>query len=129
MVKPSSLKLSLSLSHGLSVLSLSLHRPKTKNPKLPPKSKMSKLLIFLTLIPLLPILTTSFSPENRSSRRVLVLLDDLALKSSHSVFFNSLQSRGFHFNFNINWDEWRLIVFISNCTCIFSAHKHGLRLE
>ncbi|KAM4089016.1 hypothetical protein ACB094_07G117300 [Castanea mollissima] len=62
---------------------------------------MSKLLIFLTLIPLLPILTTSFSPENPSSRRVLVLLDDLALKSSHSVFFNSLQSRGFDLDFKL----------------------------
>nr|POE83101.1 dolichyl-diphosphooligosaccharide--protein glycosyltransferase 48 kda subunit [Quercus suber] len=62
---------------------------------------MSKLLIFLTLIPLLPILTTSFSPENPSGRRVLVLLDDLALKSSHSVFFNSLQSRGFDLDFKL----------------------------
>uniref|UniRef100_A0A2N9ED59 Dolichyl-diphosphooligosaccharide--protein glycosyltransferase 48 kDa subunit n=1 Tax=Fagus sylvatica TaxID=28930 RepID=A0A2N9ED59_FAGSY len=62
---------------------------------------MSKLFIFLTLIPLLPILCTSFSPENASSRRVLVLLDDLALKSSHSLFFNSLQSRGFDLDFKL----------------------------
>uniref|UniRef100_A0A7N2MZ57 Uncharacterized protein n=1 Tax=Quercus lobata TaxID=97700 RepID=A0A7N2MZ57_QUELO len=76
--------------------------PKPKTLSSPPKSKMSKLLIFLTLIPLLPILITSFSPENPSSRRVLVLLDYLTLKSSHSVFFNSLQSRGFDLDFNLS---------------------------
>ncbi|XP_059433890.1 dolichyl-diphosphooligosaccharide--protein glycosyltransferase 48 kDa subunit [Corylus avellana] len=62
---------------------------------------MAKLLLFLTLIPLLPFLCTSFSPENPSSRRALVLLDDLALKSSHSDFFKSLQSRGFDLDFKL----------------------------
>ncbi|KAB1199016.1 Dolichyl-diphosphooligosaccharide--protein glycosyltransferase 48 kDa subunit [Morella rubra] len=62
---------------------------------------MSKFLLFLTLIPFLPLLCTSFSPENPSSRRVLVLLDDLALKSSHSVYFKSLQSRGFELDFKL----------------------------
>jgi len=61
---------------------------------------MSKLLLFLTLIPLLPFLCTSFSPESPSSRRVLVLLD-LALKSSHSDFFKSLQSREFDLDFKL----------------------------
>ncbi|XP_041015786.1 dolichyl-diphosphooligosaccharide--protein glycosyltransferase 48 kDa subunit [Juglans microcarpa x Juglans regia] len=65
---------------------------------------MSKLHLFLTLIPLLPFLCTSFSPENPSSRRVLVLLDDLALKSSHSLYFKSLQSRGFQIDFKLSDD-------------------------
>ncbi|XP_018849589.1 dolichyl-diphosphooligosaccharide--protein glycosyltransferase 48 kDa subunit-like isoform X2 [Juglans regia] len=62
---------------------------------------MPKLPLFLILIPFLPFLCTSFSPENPSSRRVLVLLDDLALKSSHSVYFKSLQSRGFELDFKL----------------------------
>ena len=61
--------------------------------------KMSKLIfVFLSLIPLL---CTSFSPERPSDRRVLVLLDDFAIKSSHSLFFNSLKSRGFDLQFHL----------------------------
>ncbi|KAG4994029.1 hypothetical protein JHK86_030856 [Glycine max] len=60
---------------------------------------MSKLIfVFLSLIPLL---CTSFSPERPSDRRVLVLLDDFAIKSSHSLFFNSLKSRGFDLQFHL----------------------------
>ncbi|KAL5130004.1 Dolichyl-diphosphooligosaccharide--protein glycosyltransferase subunit [Glycine soja] len=60
---------------------------------------MSKLIfVFLALIPLL---CTSFSPEKPSDRRVLVLLDDFAIKSSHSLFFNSLKSRGFDLQFHL----------------------------
>ncbi|RDY08938.1 Dolichyl-diphosphooligosaccharide--protein glycosyltransferase 48 kDa subunit, partial [Mucuna pruriens] len=60
---------------------------------------MSKvILVFLALIPLL---CTSFSPERPSDRRVLVLLDDFAVKSSHSLFFNSLKSRGFDLHFHL----------------------------
>ncbi|XAR57870.1 Dolichyl-diphosphooligosaccharide--protein glycotransferase [Bertholletia excelsa] len=57
---------------------------------------MAKLPItLLTLLLLLPAICISFSPENPTDRRILVLLDDLALKSSHSIFFKSLQDRGF----------------------------------
>ncbi|KAH1220147.1 Dolichyl-diphosphooligosaccharide--protein glycosyltransferase subunit [Glycine max] len=60
---------------------------------------MSKLIfVFLALIPLL---CTSFSPEKPSDRRILVLLDDFAIKSSHSLFFNSLKSRGFDLQFHL----------------------------
>ncbi|KAJ7967356.1 Dolichyl-diphosphooligosaccharide--protein glycosyltransferase 48 kDa subunit [Quillaja saponaria] len=62
---------------------------------------MSKLLIFLTLIPLLPFLCSSFSAENPTDRRILVLLDDFAIKSSHSLYFKSLQSRGFDLEFKL----------------------------
>lgn len=54
----------------------------------------------LTLL-LFPILIAAFSPENPTDRRILVLLDDLSLKSSHSIFFNSLQSRGFLLDFKL----------------------------
>lgn len=64
-----------------------------------PVLTMLKLLAFLTLT--LPFLTHSFSPDHPTDRRVLVLLDDLAIKSSHSLFFKTLQSRGFELDFKL----------------------------
>ncbi|XP_019413864.1 PREDICTED: dolichyl-diphosphooligosaccharide--protein glycosyltransferase 48 kDa subunit-like [Lupinus angustifolius] len=63
---------------------------------------MSKLIlcVFLTFT-LIPLLCTSFSSDTPSDRRVLVLLDDFALKSSHSLYFNSLHSRGFDLEFKL----------------------------
>ncbi|KAL0395981.1 UNVERIFIED_CONTAM: Dolichyl-diphosphooligosaccharide--protein glycosyltransferase subunit [Sesamum calycinum] len=55
----------------------------------------------LNLISLLPLLAFSFSPDHPTDRRILVLLDDLSLKSSHSLFFSSLQSRGFDLDFKL----------------------------
>ncbi|XP_051135012.1 dolichyl-diphosphooligosaccharide--protein glycosyltransferase 48 kDa subunit-like [Andrographis paniculata] len=43
----------------------------------------------------------SFSEVSPADRRVLVLLDDLAIKSSHSIFFKSLESRGFDLDFKL----------------------------
>lgn len=60
-----------------------------------------QLIIFFSLISLLPISTFSFSAENPTDRRILVLLDDVSLKSSHSIFFNSLQRRGFDLDFKL----------------------------
>ncbi|EOX91185.1 Dolichyl-diphosphooligosaccharide-protein glycosyltransferase 48kDa subunit family protein isoform 4, partial [Theobroma cacao] len=48
-----------------------------------------------------PLLCFSFDPETPTDRRVLVLLDDFSLKSSHSIFFNSLKSRGFDLEFKL----------------------------
>ncbi|OMO63425.1 Dolichyl-diphosphooligosaccharide--protein glycosyltransferase subunit WBP1 [Corchorus olitorius] len=64
---------------------------------------MGKLwVIFVALISiLLPFLCNSFSPETPTDRRVLVLLDDFAIKSSHSLYFNSLKSRGFELDFKL----------------------------
>ncbi|XWS39833.1 hypothetical protein CRYUN_Cryun18bG0088400 [Craigia yunnanensis] len=64
---------------------------------------MGKLwVIFVTSISiLLPFLCNSFSPETPTDRRVLVLLDDFAIKSSHSLYFNSLKSRGFDLDFKL----------------------------
>ncbi|OVA03224.1 Dolichyl-diphosphooligosaccharide--protein glycosyltransferase subunit WBP1 [Macleaya cordata] len=62
---------------------------------------MAKLAILLTLISLLPFLCNSFSTENPTDRKILVLLDDLAIKSSHSIFFKSLQTRGFDLDFKL----------------------------
>lgn len=62
----------------------------------------SKAPIFLALFLLLPALSFSFSPEKSSGgQRVLVLVDDLAITSSHSVFFASLKSRGFDLDFKL----------------------------
>ncbi|XAR59522.1 Dolichyl-diphosphooligosaccharide--protein glycotransferase [Bertholletia excelsa] len=62
--------------------------------------------IFVTLATILfiAIRCRSFSPDSPTDRRILVLLDDLAIKSSHSLFFNSLQSRGFEFDFRLAGD-------------------------
>ncbi|GKV26564.1 hypothetical protein SLEP1_g35845 [Rubroshorea leprosula] len=63
---------------------------------------MGKLLpVFVALISILPFLCNSFSPESPTDRRVLVLLDDFAIKSSHSLFFKSLKSRGFNLDFKL----------------------------
>ncbi|XWS63041.1 hypothetical protein CRYUN_Cryun06bG0062800 [Craigia yunnanensis] len=64
---------------------------------------MGKLsLIFVASISiLLPFLCNSFSPDTPTDRRVLVLLDDVAIKSSHSLYFNSLKSRGFDLDFKL----------------------------
>ncbi|KAK9287323.1 hypothetical protein L1049_015738 [Liquidambar formosana] len=62
---------------------------------------MAKLLIFVTIIPLLTLLCSSFSLENPTDRRILVLLDDFAIKSSHSLFFKSLQTRGYELDFKL----------------------------
>ncbi|KAK9286013.1 hypothetical protein L1049_025216 [Liquidambar formosana] len=62
---------------------------------------MTNLSIFITFIFVLPFLCHSFSPENPTDRRILVLLDDFAFKSSHSIFFNSLQTRGFELDFKL----------------------------
>ncbi|CAI9753002.1 unnamed protein product [Fraxinus pennsylvanica] len=58
-------------------------------------------LLMLNLLSFLPLPTVSFSPDYPTDRRILVLLDDLALKSSHSIFFTSLQSRGFDLDFKL----------------------------
>ncbi|KAL7101769.1 hypothetical protein ACP275_08G075400 [Erythranthe tilingii] len=55
----------------------------------------------LNLISLLPFTAFSFSPDQPTDRKILVLLDDLSLKSSHSIFFTTLQSRGFDLDFKL----------------------------
>ncbi|KAI5684238.1 hypothetical protein M9H77_05466 [Catharanthus roseus] len=67
---------------------------------------MTNLSIFLlaivfSSIALFPISTLSFSPESPTDRRILVLLDDASIKSSHSIFFNSLQKRGYNLDFKL----------------------------
>ncbi|XVF44931.1 hypothetical protein PTKIN_Ptkin02bG0162600 [Pterospermum kingtungense] len=59
-------------------------------------------VIFVASISILiPFLCNSFSVDTPTDRRVLVLLDDLAIKSSHSLYFNSLKSRGFDLDFKL----------------------------
>ncbi|KAF5182453.1 Dolichyl-diphosphooligosaccharide--protein glycosyltransferase subunit [Thalictrum thalictroides] len=58
-------------------------------------------IFFFTSILLLPLLCQSFSTANPTDKRILVLLDDLAIKSSHSIFFKSLQQRGFKLDFKL----------------------------
>lgn len=62
---------------------------------------MSRALVLVSLLLTVAILSDAFSTENPTDRRVLVLLDDFAIKSSHSLYFNSLQSRGFDLDFKL----------------------------
>lgn len=63
------------------------------------------LIALITIIPFISTLCSSFSPENPTDRRILVLLDDLALQSSHSLYFSSLQSRGYALDFKLADDS------------------------
>ncbi|KAI8532943.1 hypothetical protein RHMOL_Rhmol11G0257400 [Rhododendron molle] len=63
------------------------------------------LIVLITIIPFISTLCSSFSPENPTDRRILVLLDDLALQSSHSLYFSSLQSRGYALDFKLADDS------------------------
>ncbi|GFP84430.1 dolichyl-diphosphooligosaccharide--protein glycosyltransferase 48 kDa subunit [Phtheirospermum japonicum] len=58
-------------------------------------------IFFVILISVLPLHTLSFSPDRPTDRQILVLLDDLSLKSSHSIFFATLQSRDFNLDFKL----------------------------
>ncbi|KAL3527070.1 hypothetical protein ACH5RR_011726 [Cinchona calisaya] len=65
------------------------------------KLRQFVVVVFFSSISLLPISTLSFSADSPTDRRILVLLDDVSLKSSHSIFFSSLQSRGFELDFKL----------------------------
>lgn len=67
---------------------------------------MAKLsLCYFTIFSLLLSLSTAFDPEKPSDRRLLVILDDASLNSSHSIFFNSLKSRGYILEFKLADDR------------------------
>uniref|UniRef100_A0A0C9RWI6 Dolichyl-diphosphooligosaccharide--protein glycosyltransferase 48 kDa subunit n=1 Tax=Wollemia nobilis TaxID=56998 RepID=A0A0C9RWI6_9CONI len=62
---------------------------------------MAVLRLIAALLLLSPILSLAFSPESPTDQRILVLLDDLAIKSSHSIFFKSLTDRGYNLDFKL----------------------------
>ncbi|RRT57663.1 hypothetical protein B296_00036185, partial [Ensete ventricosum] len=67
-------------------------------------TKLVRLLLFalpllLSLTSLLPLPCNAFSADRPTDRRLLVLVDDLAIRSSHSRFFSSLQARGYDLDF------------------------------
>ncbi|KAK9691126.1 hypothetical protein RND81_09G177500 [Saponaria officinalis] len=64
-------------------------------------STMAKNVAIFTIFLLITTQSLSFSPENPSDRRILVLVDDFAVKSSHSIYFNSLSSRGYSLDFKL----------------------------
>lgn len=57
--------------------------------------------LFLVSLLLFANLCASFSEEKPTDRRVLVLLDDYAVKLSHSIFFKSLEARGYDLDFKL----------------------------
>ncbi|KAL9273430.1 Dolichyl-diphosphooligosaccharide--protein glycosyltransferase 48 kDa subunit-like protein [Drosera capensis] len=65
---------------------------------------MANLLPLLTLISLhflLPHHTLAFSPDTPTARRILVLVDDLAIRSTHALYFKSLTSRNYDLEFRL----------------------------
>ncbi|KAG9136907.1 hypothetical protein Leryth_020010 [Lithospermum erythrorhizon] len=62
---------------------------------------MVRSLLIVSVISLVVALSDTFCPENPSDRRVLVLVEDLAIKSSHSLYFKSISSRGFELEFKL----------------------------
>ncbi|KAK1292251.1 Dolichyl-diphosphooligosaccharide--protein glycosyltransferase 48 kDa subunit [Acorus calamus] len=62
------------------------------------------LTLTLALVSVLP-LCVAFSAESPTDRRILVLVDDLSIRSSHSIFFDSLKSRGFDLDFKLADDK------------------------
>ncbi|MQM17051.1 hypothetical protein Taro_050017 [Colocasia esculenta] len=100
-----------SQSPGLSVSPL-------KSPSSPPRPRSSDLalraamarlrtlplaLLFLLLlgVPALFSVALGFSADSPTDRRLLVLVDDLAIRSSHSIYFRSLESRGYELHFRL----------------------------
>ncbi|WOK93109.1 dolichyl-diphosphooligosaccharide--protein glycosyltransferase 48 kDa subunit [Canna indica] len=66
-------------------------------------AKPSPHLLFaiLSIASLIPLPTGAFSADRPTDRRILVLVDDLSIRSSHSRFFSSLQSRGYDLDFKL----------------------------
>ena len=59
------------------------------------------LLLAAAFASLLALAAAEGAEEGPRGRRLLVLLDDLAVRSSHSAFFGSLQARGFDLDFRL----------------------------
>ncbi|PWZ38464.1 Dolichyl-diphosphooligosaccharide--protein glycosyltransferase subunit [Zea mays] len=59
------------------------------------------LLLAAAFVSLLALEAVEGLEEGPRGRRLLVLLDDLAVRSSHSAFFGSLQARGFDLEFRL----------------------------
>ncbi|CAA7396064.1 unnamed protein product [Spirodela intermedia] len=57
--------------------------------------------LVLVLLPALISVTRAFSADSPTDRRLLVLVDDLAVRSSHSIYFRSLESRGYDLQFRL----------------------------
>ncbi|THU64351.1 hypothetical protein C4D60_Mb01t25580 [Musa balbisiana] len=58
-------------------------------------------IVLVLLASKLCIPCDSFSADRLTDRRLLVLVDDLAVRSSHSRFFSSLRSRGYELDFKL----------------------------
>ncbi|KAG0623990.1 hypothetical protein M758_3G215800 [Ceratodon purpureus] len=59
------------------------------------------LALLAAVLLLLPFLCAGFNPDSPTDRRVLVLVDDLAIKSSHSTYLQSLTDRGFELDIKL----------------------------
>ncbi len=77
-------------------------------------------------VALLVTLCLGVSLSNASQQKALVLLEDLALKSTHSLYFKAIQDDGFDLTFRRvddkslrlrEWDQWlydKLVIFAAD---------------
>ncbi|CAH9079670.1 unnamed protein product [Cuscuta epithymum] len=65
---------------------------------------MLRRLILTLIVSLIAVTCSSFSPDSHTSPRVLVLLDDFGIKSSHSLYFKALENRGYNLEFKLARD-------------------------
>lgn len=80
------------------------------------------------MFPLLLLLLSTVFTCQASSQKVLVLLDDSKIRSTHSLYFNDVISRGYEISFQTasnrklqlkDWDEWlydKIILFAPTAT-------------
>lgn len=80
------------------------------------------------MFPVLLLLLSTVLPCQASSQKVLVLLDDLKTRSTHSLYFNDLISKGCEISFKSasdkklqlkDWDEWlydKIVLFAPTAT-------------
>lgn len=66
---------------------------------------MAKFIAIMTMILFISTQSRSFSIENPTDRKILVLLEDIVIKSTHSLYFKALQSRGYELDFKLADDK------------------------
>eukprot|EP00897_Mesotaenium_endlicherianum_P009771 jgi/Mesen1/8822/ME000053S08219 len=70
-----------------------------------PRCAQGGIWLCLTILSCIAYQCSAFSEENPTDQKVLVLLDDDSIKSSHSLFFKSLQDRGYDLDFKLATDS------------------------
>jgi oligosaccharyltransferase complex subunit beta len=68
------------------------------------RKKMVGLLMLIALLLFSLMISLAFSPESPTDQQLLVLLNNLVIKASHSLFFKSLIDWGYQLDFKLAHD-------------------------